>query len=602
MARILEELILYDQFTNTFTSYIRLGEKAAGVTSQTRKATEQFTQSQKEASAATNSMTNSLKNLVGGYLGLKGIQGLFNLSDTITATTARLDMMNDGLQTTSELNDMIWQSAQRARGSYASTAAFVAKLGTLAGDAFDSNQEIIAFAEQINKQMALSGTTTMEAQAAMLQLTQGLASGVLRGEELNSVLEQTPMIAQTIARYMGVNTGEMRELASEGAITAEVVKNAMLGAAEETNAAFEQMPMTWGQVWTSFQNIAIQALQPVLTGISFLANNIEIIGPLVLGLGGAFAVFLLAANWVNICTGATAALTTVQKMLGAAMATAWALPLIIIALVLGAIYAVTAAVNHFAGTSVSATGIITGLVATAAGFVINVISAALNVILEVFALIWNAVAMVANFVANVFVDPIGAIVRLFAGLADTVLGVLEVIATAIDTVFGSNLSGAVSGWRSGLDNLVNEHFGSGITVMEKLDPGHFGRLNYSDMFQTGYNWGANLFSSGGAGSGNPYAYTPYDELAAQLEGIGESVKGIEKSVNMSDEDIKALVDIAERRYVNNINLTAQTPVINITGQNTGNTAADRQNLANTIRDILVEQVAAGSVISTARAY
>ena len=471
MARILEELILYDQFTNTFTSYIRLGEKAAGVTSQTRKATEQFTQSQKEASAATNSMTNSLKNLVGGYLGLKGIQGLFNLSDTITATTARLDMMNDGLQTTSELNDMIWQSAQRARGSYASTAAFVAKLGTLAGDAFDSNQEIIAFAEQINKQMALSGTTTMEAQAAMLQLTQGLASGVLRGEELNSVLEQTPMIAQTIARYMGVNTGEMRELASEGAITAEVVKNAMLGAAEETNAAFEQMPMTWGQVWTSFQNIAIQALQPVLTGISFLANNIEIIGPLVLGLGGAFAVFLLAANWVNICTGATAALTTVQKMLGAAMATAWALPLIIIALVLGAIYAVTAAVNHFAGTSVSATGIITGLVATAAGFVINVISAALNVILEVFALIWNAVAMVANFVANVFVDPIGAIVRLFAGLADTVLGVLEVIATAIDTVFGSNLSGAVSGWRSGLDNLVNEHFGSGITVMEKLDPG-----------------------------------------------------------------------------------------------------------------------------------
>lgn len=602
MARILEELILYDQFTNTFTSYIRLGEKAAGVTSQTRKATEQFTQSQKEASAATNSMTNSLKNLVGGYLGLKGIQGLFNLSDTITATTARLDMMNDGLQTTSELNDMIWQSAQRARGSYASTAAFVAKLGTLAGDAFDSNQEIIAFAEQINKQIALSGTTTMEAQAAMLQLTQGLASGVLRGEELNSVLEQTPMIAQTIARYMGVNTGEMQELASEGAITAEVVKNAMLGAEEETNAAFEQMPMTWGQVWTSFQNIAIQALQPVLTGISFLANNIEIIGPLVLGLGGAFAVFLLAANWVNICTGATAALITVQKMLEAAMATAWALPLIIIALVLGAIYAVTAAVNHFAGTSVSATGIITGLVATAAGFVINVISAALNVILEVFALIWNAVAMVANFVANVFVDPIGAIVRLFAGLADTVLGVLEVIATAIDTVFGSNLSGAVSGWRSGLDNLVNEHFGSGITVMEKLDPGHFGRLNYSDMFQTGYNWSANLFSSGGAGSGNPYAYTPYDELAAQLEGIGESVKGIEKSVNMSDEDIKALVDIAERRYVNNINLTAQTPVINITGQNTGNTAADRQNLANTIRDILVEQVAAGSVISTARAY
>lgn len=594
MARILEELILYDQFTNTFTSYIRLGEKAAGVTSQTRKATEQFTQSQKEASAATNSMTNSLKNLVGGYLGLKGIQGLFNLSDTITATTARLDMMNDGLQTTSELNDMIWQSAQRARGSYASTAAFVAKLGTLAGDAFDSNQEIIAFAEQINKQMALSGTTTMEAQAAMLQLTQGLASGVLRGEELNSVLEQTPMIAQTIARYMGVNTGEMRELASEGAITAEVVKNAMLGAAEETNAAFEQMPMTWGQVWTSFQNIAIQALQPVLTGISFLANNIEIIGPLVLGLGGAFAVFLLAANWVNICTGATAALTTVQKMLGAAMATAWALPLIIIALVLGAIYAVTAAVNHFAGTSVSATGIITGTFLMLFAFLANGV---------IF--VMNGFSDLGNFIGNVFNNPVAAVKVLFWDMATNILGLISNVAHGIESLVNA-IPGVEVNITSGIDSLYNKAKTASQTAKDESGwVEYFRRQDYIDLtgaFHTGYNWGANLFSSGGAGSGNPYAYAPYDELAAQLGGIGESVKGIEKSVNMSDEDIKALVDIAERRYVNNINLTAQTPVINITGQNTGNTAADRQNLANTIRDILVEQVAAGSVISTARAY
>ncbi len=169
------------------------------------------------------------------------------------------------------------------------------------------------------------------------------------------------MIAQTIAEYMGVTIGEMRELASEGKVTAEVVKNAMLGAAEETNAQFEQMPMTWAQVWTMFQNVAIQALDPVLDAISWLANNIDLVGPIVLGLGAAFGVFLLAANWTNICTAATTVLTTAQKMLREVMATTWGLPLIIIALVIGAIYAVTAAVNHFAHwDSVSATGIIAG--------------------------------------------------------------------------------------------------------------------------------------------------------------------------------------------------------------------------------------------------
>lgn len=205
------------------------------------------------------------------------------------------------------------------------------------------------------------------AQAALVQLTQGLASGTLRGEELNSVLEQTPMIAQTIAEYMGVTIGEMREPGSEGKVTAEVVKNAMLGAAEETNAQFEQMPMTWAQVWTMFQNVAIQALDPVLDAISWLANNIDLVGPIVLGLGAAFGVFLLAANWTNICTAATTVLTTAQKMHREVMATTWGLPLIIIALVIGAIYSSDGrAVNHFAGTSVSATGIIAGAVLTVA--------------------------------------------------------------------------------------------------------------------------------------------------------------------------------------------------------------------------------------------
>ena len=597
MAKIQEELVLYDRFTQTFTRYIRLGEQAAGVTGQAKDATEQFARSQRTAERAAGSLTGAVRQLAGAYAGLRGAAALVGLSDQMAQTTARLDRMNDGLQTTAQLQDMIWQSAQRSRGLYADTAAFVSKLGTLAGDAFSSTAEIVAFAEQINKQLVLSGASTAEAQGALLQLTQGLSSGALRGEELNSVLEQTPMIAQTIAGYMGVTTGKMRELASEGKVTAAVVKNAMLSAAEETDAAFEEMPMTWGQVWSSFQNTAIVALQPVLDGVNLLANHMDIVGPIVLGAGAAFAVFVVAANWMNICAAATNALAAAQTMLGAVMATAWGPVLIVVALVVAAIYAVTAAVNEFTGASVSATGLIAGAVAAALAFVGNLFIAAANTALGAFTLVWNGVAAFADFLGNVFTDPIGSIARLFFDLADTVLGVLETIARAVDTLFGSDLAGAVSGWRGSLSGWVDSTFGRGKEIMAKADFTPLERLDYGNAWNAGYGWGAGLFSSD-AQSGQQSPFTAYDDIATQLSGIGGDVSSIKKSVDLSKEDIKSLVDVAERRYVKNINLTAQTPIVTVNGANTGRTAADRRDLANAIRDILLEQRAAGGVRAT----
>ena len=319
------------------------------------KAAKKFGISAQGSQSAASGLLSTMRNLAGTFLGMQSVKWLMNTSDQLTQTNARLKLMTGSAEAAAEANDQIYAAAMRSRGAYADMADTVAKLGTLAPNAFTDTGEIIAFAEQLQKQMALSGTSTQGAQAAMLQLTQGLASGVLRGEELNSILEQTPMIAQTIAEYMGVTTGEMRELASEGAVTAEVVKNAMLGAAEETNAAFEQMPMTWSQVWTQFQNIALRALNPILTGINWLANNIEIVGPIVLGVGAAFGVFMVAANWTKICTAATTALTTAQEMLGTVMATTWGMPLIIIIAVVAAFYAVIAVINKVTGSSLSAT-------------------------------------------------------------------------------------------------------------------------------------------------------------------------------------------------------------------------------------------------------
>lgn len=617
MAAIRETLILEDKFTSTMTQCLQVAQRMANMLDDVRASTMNVetaaaaTAVQMQELAGKMTQTNSrgtsllgtIRNLAGTFLGMQSVRWLVNTSDQLTSINARLRLMTGSAEAAAAAQEEIYQAAMRSRGAYADMADFVSQLGTVAGNAFTGTDELVAFAEQIQKQMAISGASGASAQAALVQLTQGLASGTLRGEELNSVLEQTPMIAQTIAEYMGVTTGEMRELASEGKVTAEVVKNAMLGAAEETNAQFEQMPMTWAQVWTMLQNVAIQALDPVLDAISWLANNIDLVGPIVLGLGAAFGVFLLAANWTKICTAATTALTTAQEMLRAVMATTWGLPLIIIALVIGAIYAVTAAVNHFAGTSVSATGIIAGAVLTVAATIGNTVIGLLNGIIQaVWSIFVTPFLGIIEWVLNVtnggFDSFGGAVANLIGNIISWFLDLGKVVTKIIDAIFGTN-------WTAGLTSLQDSVLKWGknenAITLDRNAPTIDYRFNYGDAWNTGYNWGANLFSGNGNDAvGAALSGVPYDELSGQLGDIAGSVGSIEKSVKMSDEDIKSLVDVAERRYVNNVNLTAQTPVITVNGANTGRTAADRQSLANAIRDILIEQTASGSTRSTAR--
>ena len=617
MAAIRETLILEDKFTSTMTQCLQVAQRMANMLDDVRASTMNVetaaaaTAVQMQELAGKMTQTNSrgtsllgtIRNLAGTFLGMQSVRWLVNTSDQLTSINARLRLMTGSAEAAAAAQEEIYQAAMRSRGAYADMADFVSQLGTVAGNAFTGTDELVAFAEQIQKQMAISGASGASAQAALVQLTQGLASGTLRGEELNSALEQTPMIAQTIAEYMGVTIGEMRELASEGKVTAEVVKNAMLGAAEETNAQFEQMPMTWAQVWTMFQNVAIQALDPVLDAISWLANNIDLVGPIVLGLGAAFGVFLLAANWTNICTAATTVLTTAQKMLREVMATTWGLPLIIIALVIGAIYAVTAAVNHFAGTSVSATGIIAGAVLTVAAIIGNTVIGLLNGIIQaVWSIFVTPFLGIIEWVLNVtnggFDSFGGAVANLIGNIISWFLDLGKVVTKIIDAIFGTNWTADLTSLQ---DSVLKWGKNENAITLDRNAPTIDYRFNYGDAWNTGYNWGANLFSGNGNDAvGAALSGVPYDELSGQLGDIAGSVGSIEKSVKMSDEDIKSLVDVAERRYVNNVNLTAQTPVITVNGANTGRTAADRQSLANAIRDILIEQTASGSTRSTAR--
>jgi len=522
------------------------------------------------------------------------------------------------------LEAKIWASAQRSRASYFDTAAAIASMGANAKSAFGTNDELIAFMEQINKQFVIGGASAQGQAAAMLQLTQAMGAGALRGEELNSILENAPGIARAIEQYMGVAEGSIKKYAEQGLITAEVVKNAMFAAADETNAKFESMPTTWGQVWTGMQNRAIVILDPLLSKINQIANSERIQGvvdgimgafsavvavalfaldlisavgggiydnwcwiePIVLGVAGAMLFYLAVTKGVAIAEGiasvATAAYHTVVNFLSigfgiltgntaAASAAVFtfnsalmACPLmwiviLVIALV-AAFYAAVAAVNKFAGTSISATGVICGAFMAALAFIGNIFVALWNLVVDVFTLIYNLVATVANFIGNVFTDPVGAVARLFFDLADTVLGVLQSLAGAIDAIFGSDLSGAVQGWRDSLGGWVDDTFGEGKEVMAKMnaDDLKLGRFEYGAAYDLGYNFGEGIEDTvSGMFKMPTLDEMGFDDFGNNLEGIygntgdtAANTAATADAIEYTDEDLKYLRDIAEREAIN----------------------------------------------------
>lgn len=629
-----------------------------------------FNREIEEGTNEANSLMQTIKGAVAAYATIQTLSAALNLSDQLTSTTARMNLMNDGLQTTQDLQNMIYLSAERARGSYQATADAVSKLGLMAGDAFGSSQEIIAFMEQVNKQFTIAGTEAAGVDAAMLQLTQAMASGVLRGEELNSIFEQAPTIIQTIADYLDVPIGSIREMAAEGQITADIVKSAMFAAADETNAKFESMPKTFSQIWTSFQNTALMAFQPVLQRMNEIANSeafqtfvnnaieglsmvagiaLEIfdllvgvagvvadnwswLSPIIYGVAAALAVYYgwllltkgaemamaavhgivavakgIMAAATMLVTGATWAETTAQYGLNAAM---YACPIVwIIILIIALIalfYAAVAAVNKFAGTSVSATGIICGAFMVALAFIGNIFVALWNLVVDVFVLIYNLVATVANFIGNVFTDPIGAICRLFFDLADTVLGILQALASAIDAIFGSNLAGSVQGWRDSLGGWVDDTFGKGEEVMAKMnaDDMKLGRFEYGEAWDAGYSFGEGIdqsianFDPSSLFDTNVPGADDYANLGSYGSGIGGIGSGVDDiagntgkiadSMDITEEDLKYLRDIAEQEAVNRF--TTAEITIEQTNHNTVSGKMDLDGIVSGLTDAASEAV------------
>lgn len=574
----------------------RMQEQENAAKNEVAEATKQLQEQENMAQSVTNSLTSSVLRLAASYVSIQGLKKAVDLSDSLVSMRARLDRMNDGLQTTQELETMIYQSAQRSRGSFTDTMGLVSQLGTMAGDAFSSSKEIVQFAEQLNKQLALSGSSGASAQAAILQLEQGLASGVLRGDELNSVMEQAPALAKSIADYMKVSVGELREMGSQGQITADIVKNALFAAAKDTNAEFEKTPMTWAQVWTVASNTAVRALDPLLTAINWVANNLNVAIPLVVSLGSAFGVLLIAANWTNILATATKTAASMQAFYNAVMAAnPIALTAAAVLVLVGALYGGVAAFNKLTGSSISATGIITGAFTTMGAFALNTFVVP----------VWNAFAALINFFLN-STDNFGQsftimLNDLYISFLQWVQGIAQALEKLVQKipVIGEHFGFTEGlGFNSYVEQKKNENQNrkNSMGWTDYMKP--IENFDLAKSYKTGYNWGANLGKSGLMGTGTGELEIPKAaDVKDLLTNIDKNTGKIAKTVDLSDEQIKMLVDVAERKYVNNVNLTSQTPMITVQGQNTGSTEKDARNLADTLRDVLVDLMNAGSTVT-----
>lgn len=612
----------------------------------------------RNGASAADGLLGKVKGIVTTLAAGAGAKAVLGLSDQLASSSARLSLIVDDGGSVDALEQKIMASAQRSRASYLGTMQTISKLGLQAGDAFNSNDELIRFTELLNKNFVIGGSSATEQAAAMYQLTQAMGSGRLQGDEYRSIIENAPMLAGAIEEYMrnvqGA-TGAMKDWSSEGLLTADVIKAAVFNSADEVEARFQQMPMTWGQVWTQMQNKAIAAFDPVLSKLNQVANserfetvtdgivsglatiaavagvvldllisggslvvdNWSWLEPIVWGLVAAFVAYntvALITNGLNaatalaegvkaaalaMSTGATFAATVAQYGLNAALLACpitW-IVLLIIALV-AAFYATVAAINHFAGTSLSATGIVMGAFAVAGAFIINLILGVVNFVIGIGVELYNLIATFANFFANVFNDPVGAIINLFAGMFDFILGIVQSAASLIDTVLGTDMSSAVAGFRNTVATKVEEIVGDQVEVMEKLNASDYQiqRIEYGDAWAAGNSLGRGIedavgglfnFDLGAAenyGADSPFAL---DDISNNAALTAANTGATADALTATTEELEYLRDIAERDAINRF--TTAEVKIDMTGmQNRIEGGADLDGVISALTDGFTE--------------
>jgi tape measure domain-containing protein len=652
-------------------AYLRLSQTVGNTERYIRDNVDEQGRFNQEISAGTqqaNELTNTIKRAVAAYVSIQSVGKALNISDELVQTTSRLNMMNDGVQTTAELVNMVYAAAQDARGSFSQMADVVARFGNNAKDAFSSSEEVVAFADLIQKQMTIAGASTQEAANAELQLSQALGSGVLRGDELNSIFEQAPNLIQNIADYLDVPIGKIREMAADGELSADVVKAAIFSAADDINSKFNEMPMTWGQIWQSMQNTALIAFQPVLQRLNDLANseafqtfiqgaieamatlanillnvfdlavsigtfigdNWSIIAPIVYGIVAALTAYIAisaivaAINGVMaiaegvkaaaqmMATGATFAETAAQQGLNAALMACpltWIIMLILALIVV--IFAVCNAIAKMTGIANSGFGVITGGVNVVIQFFKNLGLTVANIALG----IGNAIAALASNMMTAFHNAICSVQSWFYNLLSTALSVIEGICSALNKLpfveFDySGISSAADDYAAKASEAagnkedyqsISDAFNEGFTTFDAFQDGWA-----SDAFNAGAAWGDGVADKvsnfslsdvfGQTDIPNVGDYTSGFNDAIANSGVGDSIGNIDDntgkikdSLDVTEEDLKYLRDIAEQEAINRFT-TAEINVDMSGMQNTVNSGDDIDGFMTKLTDSVNEAV------------
>ena len=652
-------------------AYLRLSQTVGNTERYIRDNVDEQGRFNQEISAGTqqaNELTNTIKRAVAAYISIQSVGKALNISDELVQTTSRLNMMNDGVQTTAELVNMVYAAAQDARGSFGQMADVVARFGNNAKDAFSSSEEVVAFADLIQKQMTIAGASTQEAANAELQLSQALGSGVLRGDELNSIFEQAPNLIQNIADYLDVPIGKIREMAADGELSADVVKAAIFSAADDINSKFNEMPMTWGQIWQSMQNTALIAFQPVLQRLNDLANseafqtfiqgaieamatlanillnvfevaasvgafigdNWSIIAPIIYGVIAALGAYLAIMGIVNAITAISAAidatkaaadalaagktfLWTVQQYgLNAALAACpitWIIVLIIALIAI--IFAVCNAIAKMTGIANSGFGVITGGVNVVIQFFKNLGLTVANIALG----IGNAIAALASNMMTAFHNAICSVQSWFYNLLSTALSVIEGICSALNKLpfveFDySGISSAADDYAAKASEAagnkedyqsIGDAFNEGFTTFDAFQDGWA-----SDAFNAGAAWGDGIADKvsnfslsdvfGQTDIPNVGNYTSGFNDAIANSGVGDSIGNIDDntgkikdSLDVTEEDLKYLRDIAEQEAINRFT-TAEINVDMSGMQNTVNSGDDIDGFMTKLTDSVNEAV------------
>lgn len=575
-------------------------------------------------------LRSAVTGLVAGFATLATVRKAIALSDELSLVQARLNNVNDGLQTTAELQEMIYQAAQRSRGEYIGMMGTVAGLKAQTGDTFSSVREAVAFTELLQKQFKIAGTDATGIESTMYNLTQALSTGVLRGQDLNIVMSNAPQIAQRIARYMGLTVGELKKVAAEGKVTSDIVKNAMLSGAEEINQQFEQMPMTFGDAMTRLRNMAIRAFQPVGQIISNAINSPQVEAA-INGIGRALYVVLAVAGTVLGFIGQ--GVSVAQQIAGVVGNAIWFI--VQNFAVLGGVISMIA--NYFGtagNVAVAVIGVVVGVLLAAEAVVINVFMAIGHFFGTLVVTLQNnwsmfcydaqkSVIEFASGSVRAFADVVrgaenaaNAIANAFISGANAAIGGINGLIDAINTIPGVNLNKvsevAAAQVDHGLSDKI-ENIAATLDAMKpdvpvlKLDPVAPDYINIGEAFNTGRkageNWVNGIIDGMNAQTdfgdfGDPFGAGNFENLMPAGGDVGKVGKvGKVDNVKLSDEDLKIYRDLAERRYMNNIELKTLAPeiTVNLPAGASGNLSA--QDVADRLKRMLIEQMAAQTAVS-----